>query len=57
MCKVNTILAKIIRKVLELNGRTEILSFFGVILLFQPHPCFSLLFWLLFYGVCTSFVS
>lgn len=24
-------------KVLELNGKTEILSFFGVILLFQPH--------------------
>ncbi len=57
MCKVNTILAKTIRKVLEQNGRTEILSFFGVILPFQPHPCFSLLFWLLFNVVRTSLVS
>lgn len=33
------------RKVLELNGQTEILSFFGVILLFQPHfPVFPLCF-------------
>lgn len=33
------------RKVLELNGKTEILSFFGMILLFQPHfPAFPFCF-------------
>lgn len=33
------------RKVLGLNGKTEILSFFGVILLFQPHfPAFPFCF-------------
>ena len=33
------------RKVLGLNGKTEILSFFGVILLFPPHfPAFPFCF-------------
>ena len=36
------------RKVLEFNRKTEILSFFGVILLFQPHSPTSLLLRLLF---------
>lgn len=46
------------RKVLELNGQTEILSLYSVILLLHPHfPCLSLMFWLLFNGVCTSLVS
>lgn len=42
------------RKVLELSGKAEILSFFGVILLFNS---IFLLFWLLFYGVCTQVVA
>lgn len=57
MCKVNTILAKTIRKVLELNGKTEILSFFGMILLFQPHSQLFPSGWATFIGVCTSLVS
>lgn len=45
------------RKVLELNGKTEILSLYSVILLFQPISLLFLLFWLHINVVCISLVS
>lgn len=45
------------RKVLELNGKTEILSLYSVILLFQPIALLLPSVLLLINVVCTSLVS